>query len=320
MSKIISLSEIKKILDTCSDSSLIQLIENGFVSYSNGEVLVAPVGHLPFTNPPGDLHIKYGYVKGKEYFVVKMASGFYENPSLGLSASNGLMLVFSQKTGELLSILLDEGHLTDIRTALAGAVVAKHLSPKNVTRIGIVGTGIQARLQLRYLKSVLDCRNVIVWGRSQEKMEAYASDSILTDFNIATTRHIDELTATCNLIVTTTPSKNPLLLSTQIMEGTHITAVGADTPGKVEVDPALFERADIVVADSISQCIDHGDCASAIAAGTLDAKNIIELGTFITSGKKRSDDSAITIADLTGVAVQDINIAELVYGRAAGLP
>ncbi len=243
MSKIISLSEIKKILDTCSDSSLIQLIENGFVSYTNGEVLVAPVGHLPFTNPPGDLHIKYGYVKGKEYFVVKMASGFYENPSLGLSASNGLMLVFSQKTGELLSILLDEGHLTDIRTALAGAVVAKHLSPKNVTRIGIVGTGIQARLQLRYLKSVLNCRNVIVWGRSQEKMEAYASDNLLRDFNIATTLNIEELTSTCNLIVTTTPSKDPLLLSSQIMEGTHITAVGADTPGKVEVDPALFKRA-----------------------------------------------------------------------------
>lgn len=120
MSDIISLAQIKKCLATCLDSELIQIIEDGFVSYSEGNVIVPPVGHLPFTQPPGDLHIKYGYIKDDDFFVVKLASGFYENPKIGLSSSNGLMLVFSQKTGELLSLLLDEGHLTDIRTALAG--------------------------------------------------------------------------------------------------------------------------------------------------------------------------------------------------------
>ena len=119
-------------------------IAEGFVAYSNGRTVVPPVGELRFDAPPGDVHIKYGYVRGGETYVVKIASGFYENPLIGLPSSNGLMLVFAQKTGELRAVLLDEGLLTDVRTAAAGAVAAKHLAPPDVRAIGIVGTGIQA--------------------------------------------------------------------------------------------------------------------------------------------------------------------------------
>lgn len=315
MSDIISLAQIKKCLATCLDSELIQIIEDGFVSYSEGNVIVPPVGHLPFTQPPGDLHIKYGYIKDDDFFVVKLASGFYENPKIGLSSSNGLMLVFSQKTGELLSLLLDEGHLTDIRTALAGAVVAKHLAPKKITAIGIVGTGIQARLQLQFLKSILECREVIVWGRSDEKLKDYKKDLSLSDFNITTTRDLSELTQRCNFIVTTTPSTVPLLLSDKIQSGTHITAVGADTPGKQELEAGLFGRASIVVADSISQCIDHGDLFHAIHNKIITENQIIELGTLISKGVSRKNDTEITIADLTGVAIQDIQIAKYIYQK-----
>lgn len=315
MIDIISLAQIKKCLATCSDSELIQVIEDGFVSYSKGNVIVPPVGHLPFTNPPGDLHIKYGYIKDDNFFVVKLASGFYENPMIGLSSSNGLMLVFSQKTGELLSILLDEGHLTDIRTALAGAVVAKHLAPKKITTVGIVGTGIQARLQLQFLKSILDCREVIVWGRSAEKLNDYIKDPSLSDFNITATLNLNELTQRCNFIVTTTPVTSPLLLSSEIQPGTHITAVGADTPGKQELEAALFGRASIIVADSKSQCVDHGDIFHAIQNNIITENQIIELGTLISKGPSRKNNIDITIADLTGVAIQDIQIAKYIYQK-----
>lgn len=315
MIDIISLAQIKKCLATCSDSELIQVIEDGFVSYSKGNVIVPPVGHLPFTNPPGDLHIKYGYIKDDNFFVVKLASGFYENPMIGLSSSNGLMLVFSQKTGELLSILLDEGHLTDIRTALAGAVVAKHLAPKKITTVGIVGTGIQARLQLQFLKSILDCREVIVWGRSAEKLNDYIKDPSLSDFNITATLNLNELTQRCNFIVTTTPVTSPLLLSSEIQPGTHITAVGADTPGKQELEAALFGRASIIVADSKSQCVDHGDIFHAIQNNIITENQIIELGTLISKGSSRKNNIDITIADLTGVAIQDIQIAKYIYQK-----
>lgn len=315
MCDVISLAQIKKCLATCLDSELIQIIEDGFVSYSKGNVIVPPVGHLPFTRPPGDLHIKYGYIKDDDYYVVKLASGFYENPKIGLSSSNGLMLIFSQKTGELLSILLDEGHLTDIRTALAGAVVAKHLAPKNINAIGIVGTGIQARLQLQFLKSILDCREVIVWGRSDEKLNDYKKAQSLSDFNIIPTRDLSELTQRCNFIVTTTPSTSPLLLSDEIQSGTHITAVGADTPGKQELEATLFGKASIIVADSKSQCIDHGDLFHAIQNNRISENQIIELGALIVKGSSRKNDTEITIADLTGVAIQDIQIAKYIYQK-----
>lgn len=193
--------------------------------------------------------------------------------------------------------------------------MAKHLAPKKITAIGIVGTGIQARLQLQFLKSILECREVIVWGRSDEKLKDYKKDLSLSDFNITTTRDLSELTQRCNFIVTTTPSTVPLLLSDKIQSGTHITAVGADTPGKQELEAGLFGRASIVVADSISQCIDHGDLFHAIHNKIITENQIIELGTLISKGVSRKNDTEITIADLTGVAIQDIQIAKYIYQK-----
>ena len=173
--KIIHKEEIVRLL---LDLDLIRLIEEGFIEYSNGNVIVPPVGELNFDNPPGDCHIKYGYIKNDDYYVIKIAQGFYDNPKLGLPSNSGLNIIFSQSTGQILCILLDEGHLTDIRTAVAGAIVAKYMAPKNVRGIGIVGTGIQAKLQLQYLKGIVDCSKVIVWGRSSNSIELYSPVTI----------------------------------------------------------------------------------------------------------------------------------------------
>jgi ornithine cyclodeaminase len=314
MTKIITLSEIRDVIHKNSAVDLIRALEEGFVMYSRKKVIVPPVGYLGFKQPPGDVHIKYGYIEGDDYYVIKIASGFYNNPSLGLNTGNGMMLLFSQKTGETLSILLDEGYLTDIRTAAAGAVAAKYLAPSKVSAIGIVGTGTQARLQLEYLKSVTLCRNVIVWGRSEDKLSLFKNDPLLKDFSIITTTDIQYLSNGCNLIVTTTPSRKALLMSAHIRPGTHITAVGADADGKQEIDPLLFDKADIMVADSKDQCIDHGDCFYAVNDGIIDPSKIIELGQVIENKNlRRSNDDQITIADLTGVAIQDIQITKYVF-------
>lgn len=314
MTTIITLAEIKEIIQKNSAADLIQAIEDGFVMYSKKKVVVPPVGYLGFDKPHGDVHIKYGYIKSDDYYVIKIASGFYDNPALGVNTGNGMMLLFSQKTGETLSILLDEGYLTDIRTAAAGAVAAKHLAPSKITAIGIVGTGAQARLQLEYLKTITDCREVIVWGRDEEKLSAFRNESTLKDFSITTTTDIKFLTSRCNLIVTTTPSKKALLSSSDILPGTHITAVGADASGKQELDPILFSKADIVVADSKDQCIDHGDCHYAVKDNIINASQIVELGKIIENKHlRRTNDQQITIADLTGVAIQDIQITKYVF-------
>ena len=282
--------------------------------YSQKKVMVPPVGHLGFKHPPGDVHIKYGYIEGDDYYVIKIASGFYNNSLLGLPTGNGMMLLFSQKTGETLSILLDEGYLTDIRTAAAGAVAAKYLAPSKVSTIGIVGTGMQARLQLEYLKAITTCRKVIVWGRDESKLVAIKGDPALSEFSISTTTDISFLTSQCNLIVTTTPSRKALLMAAHILPGTHITAMGADADGKQEIDPMLLEKADIVVADSKDQCIDHGDIGFAVREGIIDPEKIVELGDVIRNKEwRRKNDKQITIADLTGVAIQDIQVTKYVY-------
>lgn len=315
MMKLLTIEQIKAVLPSID---LMAAIEAGFVAYSEGRAVVPPVGELIMAQPPGDVHIKYGYITGDEYYVIKVASGFYDNPKLNLPSSNGLMLLFSQKTGELRSVLLDEGHLTDIRTAVAGAIAAKYLAPSVVHRIGIVGTGIQARLQLQYLSDVTSCREVMGWGRSEEKLAAYQADMERFGFTIEPTLNVNDILSTCNLIVTTTPATVPLLNAHgKLPRGLHITAVGSDTSHKQELDPAILQQADLVVADSIPQCLKRGEIYHALKAGAIKEDRLLELGRVIVGDNpRRSSDEQLTVADLTGVAVQDIQIAKAVYEMA----
>ena len=289
-------------------------IEEGFVAYSEGKVVVPPVGELTFEDPPGDVHIKYGYIRNDDFFVIKVASGFYGNVKLGLPQADGLMLVFSQKTARLECILLDECYLTNVRTAAAGAVVAKYLAPKKVKRIGVFGAGVQGKMQVEALLPIVDCRKVIVWGTGEEELEAYREAMSGHGLEIQTTMTSDEVADSCNLIVTSTPSHTPLLRAEQIREGTHITAMGSDTLEKQELEPAILGKADLVVADSIEQCRVRGEICHALKAGVLKESDVVELGKIIVDpALQRTNDSQITVADLTGVAVQDIQISKAVY-------
>jgi ornithine cyclodeaminase len=311
--KIIKLDQIKQALPSID---LLPAIESGFIAYSEGKAVIPPVGELLFDKPPGDVHIKYGYLPGEDYYVIKIASGFYENPKVGLPSSDGLMLLFNQKTGEPECVLLDGGHLTDLRTAAAGAVAARALAPKKIERIGIIGTGIQARLQLEMLATVTACRDAAVMGRTPENVEKYRKDMKAKGFDVVACDRPESVGAICNLIVTTTPSTSCLLMEKHIRQGTHITAVGSDTPGKQELDAAILGKADLVVADSISQCLVRGEICHAIEAQTVIEEDLVELGHVLAgSVPGRTSDDQITVADLTGVAVQDIQIATAVYER-----
>ena len=310
MARIVELAAIEAAvrgLDPVAD------MEAGFVAYSEGKVVVPPVGELIFEDPPGDTHIKYGYIKGDDIFVIKIAGGFYENAALGLPSNTGLMLVFSQRTGLLEAVLLDEGYLTGVRTAAAGAVVAKLLAPAAVECIGVLGAGVQAHMQLASLGAVTACREVVVWARRAEAGAAYAADMAAEGFTVEVAPTPAAVAARANLIVTATAATAPLLRAQDVRPGTHITAVGADAGHKHELDPAILARADLVVADSIAQCLERGEIHKAVAAGALAAEAPVELGRVIADpGLGRQADDHITVADLTGVAVQDIQIAKAV--------
>ena len=306
---VISYKDIKAMLNV---DDAIRAIEGGFAAYSKGEVTTPPVGHLAFEG--GDCHIKYGYRKNAKFFVIKIASGFHGNPQKGLPVGSGLMLVMDAKTGVPLSLLEDQGYLTDIRTAIAGAIAAKYLMPRKVQRIGIVGTGSQARYQLQLLAKVTDGREATVWGRKDQAAETFCRDMATFGFKVKVALSLQALTESSQVIVTTTNAKEPLIEASWVQSGTHITAVGADAPGKRELDPQLLVKADLIVVDSISQCTDHGEVQKATTRGLIARTDLIELGQVIAQPDLgRTSDEQISIVDLTGIAIQDIEIAGLIY-------
>lgn len=318
---LLGLVQIRSLLD---EKALVDEIEAGFVLYSDGKVTVPPVGFLHLDDPPGDVHIKYGYVQGGDHYVLKMASAFYENPSLGLSPADGVILVFSQKTGALEVVLHDQCWLTDMRTAAAGAVAARHLAPSTVDCIGIVGTGVQARMQLEMLADIVDCDRCLIWGRDREKVEAMIADlerrAVIRSWGLSleAAESVEELASRSNLIVTATSAKAPVIPADAVRPGTHITAMGSDDDGKQELAAAILGAADVVVADSRSQCVHHGECGWAVREGLLTEGAIVELGEIITNPKLgRTNDHQVTVADLTGVAVQDVQIAAMVVRAMA---
>ena len=149
--RVVNVAEILAALD---EDAALTAVETGFKRYSAGQTQVSAVLHLGFDAPPGDCHVKAAAVTGDSVFVVKLATSFYRNPELNLPSSNGFMAVMSARTGELLALLHDEGHLTDQRTAMAGAIAARAIFRAGSRTLGIVGAGTQARLQAKLIKQI----------------------------------------------------------------------------------------------------------------------------------------------------------------------
>jgi ornithine cyclodeaminase len=312
--RIVSLAEIKASLE---GAVLLEDFEAGFMAFSAGKVVVPPVGELLFRDPPGDVHIKYGYIEGDEDYLIKVASGFYGNAALGLNPNPGFMLLASQTTGELRVLLLEEGYLTNIRTALAGAIAARHLARKDIGRIGVCGTGLQARMQIEALRHVTPCRQIVVWGRRLSEAQRLAGELTAEGFFAAAVATPAEA-ADVDLLVTTTAAETPYITADMLRPGTHVTAMGSDTELKNELHPGVLARAGLVVADSVAQCVTRGEIHHALRAGSITSASVVELGKILAGDHQgRIDGSMITVCDLTGVAVQDIVIAKAVVKRLA---
>ncbi|RXA94692.1 MULTISPECIES: ornithine cyclodeaminase family protein [Yersinia] len=301
----------QQILDKFDADAITLLLKDGFIAFSQKQVQMPPVQHLLFEQANGDCCIKSGYLQGDKLFVVKVSSGFYHNPAQGLASNQGVMMAFSAQTGEPQALLLDEGWLTALRTALAGRIAAELCAPRNIRAIGIVGTGMQARLHLMYLKSVISCRQLWVWGRSETALEEYRQYAQAEGFDVNTTQNAAELARHCQLIVTTTPSREAILHAVDIQPGTHITAVGADGAGKHELAPDLVAKADKILVDSWEQCTEFGEISQAFQRGMLAHYSLTEIGVALAqNGPFRNNDQQITLADLTGLGIQDVQIVK----------
>ena len=287
-------------------------IKDAYIAVTDGRCDLPPVGYLGFPDAKGDCHIKYGHIAGDSVFVIKIATGFYDNPSKGLASSNGIMLALSAETGEVMAILQDEGYLTDLRTGIGAALATKAGCRGDAQRVGVVGTGIQARSQIRCLNALMPDAGLVfsVWGRSEKKMRQLAQDLAVHQISVTVQPDLETLCVNADILLTTTAAKTPLIRSSWISDGTHITASGADAPGKQELESALTARADLLILDSDAQCIDHGEVAIPAEAGLLSPDRYRTLGKILSGQQAgRSAPSQVTIADLTGLGSQDIAIA-----------
>jgi ornithine cyclodeaminase len=309
-------SEIQSLFDLSAGA---EAIRQSFIAQSQERVQVPDVTYLEFQDVNGDCHVKSGYIDGTEGFVVKIATGFYNNPARGLPSSNGMNLLFCAKTGQTLAFLNDEGWLTDIRTGLGGALTTLALARADFTKVLIVGGGLQAQHQARCLQHLLPNREIsfTVWARNPDQAKQTAQCLRTDGISAVASCDLQQACSRADIIITTTPAKTPLVQSSWISPGTHITAIGADCPGKQELELELVMRADLCVCDLATQSLEHGEFQTARAAGRLSAAEVILIGKVLSGAHPgRTSDTQLTIADLTGLAVQDAAVSLSVY-RAA---
>jgi ornithine cyclodeaminase len=302
------------------DGTAIDVVEQAFKALASGKVVMPPILSMDLPEVHGEVDVKTAYIPGFAGFAIKVSPGFFDNPKRGLPSLNGLMILFSAETGLVDALLLDNGYLTDVRTAAAGAVAARHLAPREVTTAGVLGTGVQARLQIIAAHQVRKFKRVLVWGRDAAKAAACAKEiAAATGVEAVATDDPAALVRDSQLVVTTTPAREPILKAEWLHPGLHITAMGSDQMGKNEIDPAAVMKADLFVCDRISQSEKLGELRSARAAGFKPVPP--ELGEVVAGTKSgRRAESDITICDLTGTGAQDTAIAThaLAAARKAG--
>jgi len=301
--RIVPLAEIQQSLDY---AQVIDCMREALIAQSRGECATPMPMHLDIAPESAEVHMKSSYRSGGPYFALKIAGTFPGNAARGNSTSSGMMLLSSAATGEPVAFLADSGYLTDLRTAAVAAMVARELKRHDST-IGILGAGVQARLQARLHAEVLPLQRIVLWGRTSAKAEECRRDiqSLLPKVEVSLARSPAEAARQARLLITVTPSREPLLMAADLQPGTHISAVGSDSPRKQELDPEILHRAALLLADSRRQCEKLGELQHAPAEWS----RVIEIGAFCESPVP-VDPARHTVCDFTGLGVEDLYIAE----------
>jgi len=289
----------------------VDAMREAFRADGDGRAHVPAVINLDVPAHRGEFHVKTALIDGVPHVAVKIASGFYDNPAKGLPSGSGLMAVFDAATGLPVALLLDNGFLTDIRTGAAGAVAADVLAPATITTVGVLGSGLQARHQVRCLKCVRAFSRIIAWSPDRGHLDAYVRAMTGEGFDARAAATPEAVCREADVLVTATPARAPLVQPEWLRPGQHVTAVGSDSPGKQELEAACLARADLLVVDRLTQCAAFGELRHALDAGVLRPDHVhAELGEIVAGIKPgRTTAQQLTIADLTGVGFQDTAIA-----------
>lgn len=303
-----------------AETEALQAVELAFASLAQGRVIQPPPLGMDLKGVRGEVHVKGAYLEGESIFAIKVASGFYGNPDIGLPTGSGLVIVFDAETGFPLALLQDNGYLTEIRTGGAGALAAKLLAPEGRLRVAVIGAGSQARYQLRAMSRVRLFEGVRVWSPVQAEMEAYSREmSPVLGVPVEDSASPREAVEGADLVVTVTPSRKPLLEEDWLAAGVTVVAVGSDGPEKQELSVEILGGAGKVVVDSREQCLRLGETHHAVVAGVMAPEGIhAELGEILLGRRSGREGKETIVVDLTGVGAQDAALAGVVWGMLAG--
>ncbi|MBH8596498.1 cyclodeaminase [Thermoactinomyces sp. CICC 10523] len=308
--------EIREVVQI--NNRAIAVVEEGFTSLATQKVAMPPIMRVDVPENNGEVDVKTAYIPGWDQFAIKVSSGFFNNYQKGLPSLSGMMLLMNTETGIPEAVLLDNGYLTDVRTAAAGAIAAKYLARENPDTVGVIGAGAQARYQMMALKQVRNFKRIMVYGPTQSRVEQYAKEmEEMLGVKVKIARSPEEVVKESEVVVTTTPSRSPVIKAEWLHPGLHITAMGSDAEHKQELEASVFSQADLLVCDVKSQCFRLGELHHGLEQGTISRESeIVELAE-ITSGMKsgRTDERQITVCDLTGTGVQDTAIAVFAYDQ-----
>ena len=297
----------------------IAAVERGFRALGLAEATLPEPMVLELRDQQAEVHVKGAHLAGGRHIVLKVATGFYRNRARGLPSGDGMFLLLDAATGAPDVLLEEHGYLTDFRTAAAVALTLKYLAPKDTREALLIGAGALACQTARAMVAQMPLTRLTVWNRTRERAEGLARElAPVVDTRIAPA--LESAVRDHRVIVTATASTTPLVMASWVAPGTHVTSVGTGSPEKIELEPALLARADKVVADRVQQTERYGNLHHALAAGAVTRDKVYaELGDLAAGrrpGRERAEE--ITVADLTGVGVQDAAIAQTVV-EALGL-
>ncbi len=316
--RFVPLAEIRELLDP---RELIDVVREALLAHGRGEGQAPPPLLLDVPESHGEVQVKAAYREGGPRFVVKVAGGFYGRgrPQDGVSTSTGLVLLFDARSGDPVACLADDGLLTDNRTAAVAALTAHELG-RDDRVLGLLGTGVLARLMAVYHAAVLPLSTVWIWGRTPGRVEGLARDlgKLVPDADVRVASSPAALARECRLVVTVTHGRAPVLVAGDLLAGTHVSAVGADAPGKQELDPEILRHASLLLVDSLAQCLACGEAQHGGSGGA----HVRELGSFVLEPEPY-DRAGITVADFSGLPLLDLFTAEHVFRKwsaRAGAP
>ncbi len=297
------------------ESHAFAAVERAFRALAEGGVVQPPPMGFDFAETRGEVHVKGAWLRGAPIFAIKIASGFYGNPERGLPLSSGLVLVLDASTGFPLLLLHDNAYLTELRTAAAGALAAKLLAPDRIDKLAMIGTGSQARYQLRAIARVKRPARVSAWSPNSERRARYVGEmKEELGIDVSSASSAEAALADADLIVTVTPARKPIVEVRWVKPSATIVAVGSDGPDKQEIEVEILERADKVVADKLSQCSRLGEIHHALEAGRFSEKNVYgELGDIVIGRLPGREGNELIVCDLTGVGAQDAALADVVW-------